>query len=214
MSVIDEEERKDEIKKYDNPVSQQMRGLVRGGAKSLKTQWIMVGRTLVSIWRDRLFEYWGYEKFDHYATRELGMKKAVALKIIKSYLFLENYESQSLATDFAEREPSQVPELDAISALRSARERKELSREDYVYLRGLVFDKATPAANVRRIMKNRIAEVNRPDEEEAKAQYRSATIRRVSQALDAFKIQARHIEGLDPEIVKQAQELFNRLVNT
>jgi hypothetical protein len=212
MSVIDEEERMSKKKKLDNPTSQALRGLVKGGIKNMKTKWIMVGQSMFGVWRDKLYEYWGYEKFDHYTEKELGVRKAVAMKIVKAYLFLENYEPEALKPEFLLRETGMIPDLDAISVLRGARDRKELSREDYAHLRRLVFDKASAASVVRSALKNIIAEKSAGDEDDDKVERTSSAIRKFKSAVYAFKIEAQ-IAGVKPELIKKAEELFRELVN-
>ncbi len=119
MSIIDEEERTSKHKKLNNPVSQELRERVQAGAKDFKTQWLKLSQTLYSIWRDKTFLYWGYNRFDDYIAGDAGMKNAAAMKMIKTYAFVEQCESQLLKDEFISgKSAANVPELDAISVLR------------------------------------------------------------------------------------------------
>ena len=57
--------------------------------KDFKISWVSLGQVLYAIYDDKMFHRWGYEKFENYTQKELGMPKGAALKLLKSYLFLE-----------------------------------------------------------------------------------------------------------------------------
>lgn len=208
MSIIDEEERKYRHKKHDNVLSQELRVQVKSGTKDLKTQWVKVGQILFGIWRDKTYEYWGHEKFDHYTEKELGIKKALAMKMVKAYIFLEDWEPHTLKQGFFDRDPEKLPDLDAISVLRSARQHKEITREEYVKLRYMVLEKADQAADVRRAMKAMLAEKDDEEEENVEAK-KVAVLRKFKTALLVFKSEVRSLKGFQEGLIKKADDLFH-----
>lgn len=56
-------------------------------AKNFKTSWIELGRSLYTVWKDKLYKEWGYSAFDTYAIREIGIRKHTAMKLLRSYYF-------------------------------------------------------------------------------------------------------------------------------
>jgi hypothetical protein len=48
-----------------------------------------LGQNLYTAWRDKLYYTWGFEKFEDYTQEELGFKKQLAIKLLKTYFFLE-----------------------------------------------------------------------------------------------------------------------------
>jgi hypothetical protein len=212
MSIIDQEEKISKLKKLDNPTSRELRSRVQETAKDFKTAWVELAQALYAIHRDRLYEYWGYERFEHYVEREVGLQKSLALKLVNTYSFVEQQEPQFLQNGFLEqRDAAATPELDAIHVLRLARNKKELTKHDYADLHKQVFEKGKGAAAVRKeltaIMKER-KPVN-PDEE--RAQRTTASVRRLLNAIRSFKKDAETLKLIRADIVKRAEELVAEL---
>lgn len=214
MSVIDQEKRTSALKKMNNPTSQELRSLVKGGVKNLKTQWIMAAQTMYSIHRDKLFEYWGYERFDHYVKAELGIKKALAMKMIKTYFFLENNEPQVLKPEFTVLiDTDKIPDMEAISLLRTIKARKNITREEYQYFRGMVFDKAASASDVRIALKKLINKNKKENPEEVRAAERQKAFMKFKTALWIFKSNAKNLKWGSQDLIKKADDLLNELLN-
>ena len=88
-------------------------------SKHFKTSWVALGQTLYAVYEDQLYHEWGYEKFEHYTEKELGFKKQVAMKMLRSYLFLEEDEPAYLREGYAgPRKAPYVPSLDTVNVLR------------------------------------------------------------------------------------------------
>jgi hypothetical protein len=214
MSVIDQEEKKSALKKMNNPTSQELRSLVKGGVKNLKTQWIQAAQTMYSIHRDKLFEYWGYEKFDHYVKAELGIKKALAMKMIKTYIFLENYEPHVLKPEFyVLLDTDKIPDMEVISVLRMIRFRDKITKDEYQYLRRIVFEKAVSASDLRLAFKNIMDKKKDENPEEVREAEKKKTIKQLNSLLSLFKIRAKNLRWCKEEIIKKAEDLYNALRN-
>ncbi|NTV29179.1 MAG: hypothetical protein HGA80_03755 [Candidatus Omnitrophica bacterium] len=212
MSIIDQEERISKLKKLDNATSKELRERVQAAAKGFKTSWVELAQSLYAIWRDKLFEYWGYEKFEHYVEREVGLKKAMALKLVKTYAFVEQQEPAYLKEEFHnEREAISVPELDAIHVLRLARNKKEVTKQDYQELRRQVFDKGRPAGLLRRDLTAIIKERKVVDPDEDREQRSAASVRRLLNAIRSFRKDAETLKLVKADLVKKAEELFQEL---
>jgi hypothetical protein len=101
-------------------------------AKAFKTSWLELGQALHAVYQDRLFKTWGYSSFDIYTAKEIGIRKETAMKLLRSYYFLEKEEPQYLKQEFREEcEAKQVPSYEAVNVLRLAKNNKEIEKEDY-----------------------------------------------------------------------------------
>ncbi|MBF0618608.1 MAG: hypothetical protein HQL19_00390 [Candidatus Omnitrophica bacterium] len=212
MSIIDEEERISRLKKHDNVTSKELRARAAEGAKGFKTSWLELAQTLYAISRDKLYQYWGYEKFDQYSERELGIKKSMALKLVKTYAFVEQQEPAMLQDSYVEgREANALPELDAVSLLRLARNKKELTKQDYQEIRKQVLDKGRPVGLVRKDLTALMKERRQVDPDEARAERSAAAVRRFLNAIRSFKKDAETLKLVKVTIMKKAEELFREL---
>lgn len=212
MSVIDQEERISKLKKMDNPTSQELRVRAQDGAKDFKTIWLSFAQSLFAIHRDKLYEYWGYDKFDHYVERELGFKKSVAMKLVKTYNFVEQQEPQFLQENFIEeRDAVNLPEMDAIHVLRLAKGKKELTRQDYSELRHQVFEKGRQAGLVRKDLVTLMKERKPVDPDEERERRNEAAVRKLLNAIRSFQKDAESLKLVKADLVKKAEELFREL---
>ena len=212
MSVIDQEERISKLKKLDNFTSKELRERAAEGAKGFKAAWVSFAQVLYSIKQDKLFEYWGYEKFEQYAERELGLKKAMAIKLVKTYQFVEQQEPAYLKEEFMEsREASALPEMDAINVLRLAKNRKELTKQDFQELRKQVFDKGCNAGLLRKDLVSMIKERKQLDPNEERERRNGAILRRFLNAIRSFKKDAETLKMVRGDLVKKADELFREI---
>ncbi|MDP3804419.1 MAG: hypothetical protein Q8Q87_02570, partial [Candidatus Omnitrophota bacterium] len=105
-------------------------------AKDFKTSWLELGRALYSVWRDKSYKEWGYLTFEAYTSKEIGIKKQTAMKLLKSYFFLEKEEPIYLQKNYAESsEPSKLPTYESVNLLRLAKNKKMLDKDDYAQLK-------------------------------------------------------------------------------
>jgi hypothetical protein len=181
-------------------------------AKDFKVSWVHLGQGLYGVWRDKLFHAWGYEKFEDYAVRELGLKKPLALKLVKTYFFVEQEEPVYLRKEFSEaREASVVPSMESLDVLRLARLRKELNREDYGKLRKDIFEKGKDAALVKKDLTAMIKERKHINPDEERENRHQASVKRFLNALKLFKKDMDALKLIEPGIVDEAEELLKRL---
>ncbi|NLE64918.1 MAG: hypothetical protein GX606_03265 [Elusimicrobia bacterium] len=212
MSVLVHEERISKLKTLDNPTSKELRGRAESGTRSFRTAWMELAQPLYSIWRDKLYEYWGYEKFADYAERELGLKKSMALKLVKTYCFIEQQEPQYLKKETVEATaPASLPEMDAFHVLRLARGKKELTKQDYAEIRRQVVDKGKSAALVRKDLTALIKERKVVDPDEEREKRSIAAIRRILNAIRSFHKDAQTLKLVKADIVQKTEGLAKEL---
>lgn len=101
-------------------------------AKNFKTSWVDLGRALYSVWKDKLFKGWGYSTFDAYTSKEINIRKLTALKLLRSYYFLEKEEPQYIKNDYVQStDAASVPSYEAVDVLRRLKSKKDMDASDY-----------------------------------------------------------------------------------
>ena len=159
-----------------------------------------------------MYHGWGYEKFEDYAAKELGFKKPLAMKLVKTYFFVEQEEPAYLKKEFSEtREAPVVPGYESLDVLRLARRRKELNREDYVKLRKDIFEKGKDAAAVRKDLSAIIKERKRVDPDEEREMRHRQSVNRFLNALKVFKQDMETLKLIEADIVEEAEGLLKKL---
>jgi len=119
-------------------------------AKNFKRSWIELGRSLYSVWKDKMYKEWGYLNFDIYVSREIGIRKQTAMKLLKSYYFLEKEEPQYLKADYAEASPAaNIPSYESVDILRQAKN-KRVDEDDYKNLKKEIFEKGRDAQELKK----------------------------------------------------------------
>src|SRR5277367_349361 len=192
--------------------SENLRAHIAQHAKDFKLSWVQLGQGLYSVWRDKLYHAWDFEKFEDYVIRELGLKKPLALKLVKTYFFVEQDEPVYLKKEFAEaRDTAVIPGYESLDVLRLARAHKELTREDYTKLRKDIFEKGKEASIVRKDLTAIIKERKKVDPEQAREARQNTSVRRLVTALRSFKKDMETLQLVDPDIMEEAEELLKRL---
>ena len=148
---------------------------VLSAAKNFKSSWMELGRHLFSVYRDKLFKSWGFLTFEAYCSKEIGIRQPTAMKLLRSYSFLESEEPAFL---------KQIPSVDVVNALRLAKENKNLPEEEYADLREAVLetDKDDEAVRkkIRYVLKSKNP-VNQPGSLKPEARRKVITAKLLSQ---------------------------------
>ncbi len=152
-----------------------LRYKVLDSARRFKSSWIELGQYLFSVYKDKLFKDWGYLTFEAYCSKEIGIKQVTAMKLLRSYSFLEHEEPSFLKREsFSERKPSQIPSVDSVNRLRLAKQNTRFSEDDYESLREEVLDQAKDDAEVKKkiqyILKNNVPKASPEEKEDRKSQ--------------------------------------------
>ena len=198
--------------KNTNVLAENVREDLMEHAKTFKTSWVYLGQGLYSVWRDKMYHGWGHEKFEEYVVNELGLKKPLAMKLVKTYFFVEQEEPGYLKKEFTEeREPVVVPGYESLDVLRLARKRKELNRDDYVKLRKEVFEKGKDASLVRKDLTAIIKERKQIDPDEEREMRHQQSVKRFMTALKTFKQDMDALKLIEADIVDEAEELMKKL---
>lgn len=200
------------LKKNESMIDNAIRDRVLEFSKEFKTSWIKLGQALYTVWEDKLFHAWGHEKFEHYCKNEVGLKKEISLKLLKTYFFIEQEEPVYLKEDFAqEREPVKVPGFEEANVLRLAKQKKELTKDDYNAIRKAIFEKGKDASGARKDLTQLIKERKEVDPDEERDLRQQAALRRLLSSFKLFKKDSQALKLLPEELIEEAEGLMEKL---
>ncbi len=181
-------------------------------SKDFKTSWLSLGQNLYSVWRDKIYHTWGYEKFEDYTEEELGLKKELSLKLLKTYFFLEQEEPQFLTEGFDDaRKVGTIPNYDAINVLRLAKNNKELTKADYIRIKKDIFEEGKDASEIRKDLTALMRERKAVDPDEERQLRNEAAIRRLLNAIRSFQKDMDSLKLVPQELVHEAEDLMKKL---
>ena len=162
-------------------------------ARRFKTSWIELGQYLQTVWRDKHYKNWGYTSFESYCNKEIAIKQSTALKLLRSYYFLEREEPSFLKTKLADSDNVvKLPSCDSVDILRLAKDKKGLNEKDYKTLRYRVMDEAEEPKEVRSELRSILESYPEAHSEDEKKRKQQATVKRF---LGTLKNLRKEIEG-------------------
>lgn len=180
--------------------------------KNFKTSWMDLGQALYAVWKDKLYRDWGYLTFEAYTSREIGIRKDTAVKLLKSYYFLEKEEPQYLQKDFSEAsQGAAVPTYEAINALRLAKNKKEIDEEDYIALRKNVFEKGKDVRDIKKDITALIRQREELSPAAAREKRKVTTVRRIISTLKTLKNEVQAAKLLPANTIKDINSLIDKL---
>ena len=138
----------------ENLSPESLRYRVLDSAKRFKSSWIELGQYLYAVYKDKLYKDWGHSTFEFYCSKEIGIRQQTAVKLLKSYTFLEKEEPNYLKERGADgQRPTGVPSLESVNALRLAHQSARISENDYEKIRMDVLEKGSEPEEVRKKIK-------------------------------------------------------------
>ena len=181
-------------------------------AKNFKTSWIELGRALCSVWKDKTYKEWGYQTFEAYTAREIGIRKATALKLLRSYVFLEKEEPEYLKKDYDNpRETAALPSYEAVDILRLAKNKKTLDDDDYRDLKKAVLEKGKDVREVKKDLVGLIRARQELEPDQARQQKKLTQLKRLVGVLKSLKREAEISKILPAAIMKDLASLVAKL---
>jgi hypothetical protein len=181
-------------------------------ARRFKTSWVELGQYLQTVWREKHYKSWGYLSFESYCTREIGIRTSTALKLLRSYYFLERDEPAFLKTKLMDSDKVvELPSFDSVDILRLAKDKKGLDDEDYKTLRHSVLDKGEDPKEVRSKLKDILESYAEFDPEEEKKKKYRATINRFLSTLRNLRREIERSGILSKNIIKEVDQLITKI---
>ncbi len=192
--------------------TQSIRYQILQSAKSFKTSWIDLGQALYSVWKDKLYKDWGFLTFDAYTSKEIGVRKNTALKLLKTYYFLEKEEPHLLNKEYVEtKDASEVPSYESVDVLRLAKKKQMLDENDYKRFKNDILQKGRDAREVKKDLSALIKQREELEPEEVRRRKREATIKRLLSVLKSLKRELEITKVLPSDILRQTNALINRM---
>jgi hypothetical protein len=192
--------------------TESLRFQILQNAKSFKTSWIDLGQALYSVWKDKLYKDWGFITFDAYTTKEIGIRKNTAVKLLKTYYFLEKEEPHLLNKDYVKtKDASEVPSYEAVDVLRLARKKQLLDEDDYRRFKKDIFEKGRDGREVKKDLTTLIKQREGLEPDEARKKKREMTIRRLLSSLKSLKRELEVTKILPSDVLKQTNTLIDRI---
>lgn len=185
---------------------------VLDAARRFKTNWIELAKFLYEVKKDRLFKDWGYISFDTYCTKEIGIRKQTAFKLLSSYYFLTKEEPQFLEEEnLRNKDPKALPNYEAIDIIRRAKGKKELNKEDYNRLKEAVFSNATEPREVGKQYRSLLAAVKSVNPEEERRKKRIITIKRLISTLKNLRKEVELLNLLPDKPIREIDKLIKSI---
>ncbi len=182
------------------------------GAKNFKTSWMALGQALYAAWKDKLYREWGYVTFDAYTSKEIGIKKMTAMKLLKSYYFLEKEEPSYIERGpDAFRTPSAIPTYESVNILRLAKDKNILDKDDYANLKRDILDMGKDARDVKKDLTALMRQREELEPEEARKKRRAAVIKRLLTALKTLKADIEASKMLPASTIKEVSNLIHKI---
>jgi len=192
--------------------SESIRHQILENAKGFKTSWIGLGQMLYTVWKDKLYKDWGYDKFDAYTSKEIGIRKQTALKLLRSYYFLEREDPLYLKKDYNEEaDAAIVPTHESINVLRLAHNKKDLDKEDYVHIRKGILENGKDATQARKDLTAIIKQREELLPEEAWQKKKLSLLKRFLSLLKSIRIEAKAKSMISPQALNDTDKLISKL---
>ncbi len=189
-----------------------LRQEVLESAKHFKSSWIELGRCLYTVWKDKKYKEWGFNKFDNYTSKEIGIRKETSMKLLRSYFFLEKEEPDYLRSEYRRDASAQnLPTYEAVDVLRQAKNKKELDKDEYDHLKSQIFAKGKDAREVKKDLTALIRSREELEPEEAWEKKREASLKRMLSVLKSLNEEAKSSKLLSAQLIKETEGLIHKL---
>lgn len=127
------------VKKIDDRLERLQPGTLRHrvmtALRHFRASWVELGRLLNEVAYGGDYKEWGYDDFEVYCARELGLKKPTVQKLMASYNYMRKYESKRLE-DFEEESggvdgasAAAMPDFQTVELLDRVRSRDAMPEE-------------------------------------------------------------------------------------
>jgi len=192
--------------------SESIRGQILENAKGFKSSWINLGQALYTVWKDKMYKEWGYESFETYTSKEIGIRKQTAIKLLRSYSFLEREDPLYLKKDYNEgADAATIPTYESVNVLRLARDKKDLSREDYSAIKKGVLEMGKDALSARRDITSFMRQREELEPEEVWQKKKITLIKRFLSTLKSLIQEARRSNMISAQSLKDTDKLVTKL---
>ena len=181
-------------------------------AKSFKTSWIDLGQALYAVWRDKLYKGWGYSSFDTYTSKEIGIRKETALKLTRSYYFLEKEDPRYLKREHNEAtDVASLPTCDTVNALRLAKKKPGMDETDYASIKKDVLERGKDIQEVKKEVTALMRERDELKPEEARKKRKIVLLKRFLSVLKSIQKEAKITKMISTRTIGKIDSLVREI---
>lgn len=166
------------VKKIDDRLEKLQPGSLRHkvmtALRQFRASWIELGRLLNEVVYGGDYKEWGYDDFEVYCARELGLKKPTVQKLMVSYNYMKKYESTRLhdyEDDGDKASAPEIPDFQTVELLDRVRRMDEVPEERMSELHRRAFEGEGEEPEFRRELRQAL----RPQMSEPEMGERSAS---------------------------------------
>ncbi|MBN3038794.1 MAG: hypothetical protein JW869_05175, partial [Candidatus Omnitrophica bacterium] len=143
---------------------------------------------------------------------EIGIRKQTALKLLKSYYFLEKEEPQYVSSGYVEEtDAALIPTYESVDLLRQASNKKELDQEDLRKIKNVILQKGKDAREVKKDLTQIIKQRQELEPEEAREKKKSAQLKRLVSVLKSLQKEIKISKTLPSQTIKDIDKLIEKL---
>jgi hypothetical protein len=184
-----------------------LRYRVLESAKKFKSSWIALGQYLYAFYKDKLYRDWGHSTFEVYCAKETGIRQQTAIKLLKSYYFLEKEEPAYLKKQTQEEgKPSEVPAFESVNALRLAKQSDRMAGKDYEKIREGVLEKGEEPVEIKKKIKYFLKAA--PKKELPESEQKSLAAKKMVSYLESSLTELSNLSFPD-KVLKKVEELLD-----
>lgn len=198
-------------------IDQQLEGLspesvryqVLVSLRKFRSSWVELGRLLTDIAYGGDYKEWGYEDFEIYCARELGLKKPTVKKLMVSYNYMKSYAPERLEKR-EEDTGYDVPDFQTVELLKKTRERDDIEEGEKEELHRMAFEGTNDEGVLRKEIRQRLQPPTREDIDTANSNRRQEIdgILRIARTLRQKLAAARSVpDGMKDRIDQALLEL-------
>jgi len=181
-------------------------------AKEFKTSWVDLGKALYTVWKEKRYKGWGYVTFDAYTAKEIGIRKQTALKLLRSYFFLEKEHAPYLREGYpGAAAAAAVPGYESIDVLRLAKDSGRLDDADLARLTRDVFEAGKDPREIRRDVASLMRQRQELDPEEARDKKKMALVRRLLGTLRSLHRDGEVLHLLPSPLLAEIGKMIEKL---
>lgn len=204
------------LTKIEEKISQIEKGSLRHSilvcAKNFKSSWIELGQYLLTVYQDKEYKRWGYLSFEVYCSKEIGIRKQTALKLLRSYRFLETEEPEYLSREYRDSaETQKVPSYEAVNTLRQVKTNKDLGIADYERIKRHVFEEGKANKEVKDVYRAMVKATREEEPEQARRIRRLNYIRRMVGTLSSIKKENEVNKFLPHKIINDLEKIIKKI---
>lgn len=188
----------------------EVRGHVSQATRDFKDSWRNLAEALHVVWTQKLYRNWGYDTFDHYTAKEVRVRKHTAMKLIRSYMFLEREEPAWLQRGKDESSQDMTPTFEMVNELQRAK--KNLDDRGYQKVKDDLMTGNKDVGDVKKDLTALITQRRKDvDPEKERTRKGDVSIKRFLSVLEEFEKEIKTLHILPGFIADDIRKLAGRI---